>query len=264
LVTGRLCTNGFSGCSSAADGCRSTLPILLLTVIFLAIAATVTHAAGISGGWEFLMLSLFALPALEGAVGLFNTLMLLFMRPTRLVGLRIQGRCSCRGAHAGRCADPDRLARRRGGNGSPDGGALPRQHAWRALLRAAVRLAGRQRPSRMSATSTFWPMRAPKSLNSTIAIRRAPPHDSTCCTAAASITSAEGVWMGWERKRGKLARTRPAAARRPDTTFVPLDAPLPPDVVHVLTLDADTRMTRDAATHLAGKLAHPMNRPKAE
>src|SRR5262249_37652550 len=53
-------------------------------------------------------------------------------------------------------------------------------------------------------------------------------------------------WMGWERKRGKLHELNLLLRGDPDTTFMPPDAPLPEGVVHVMTLDADTRMMRDA------------------
>ena len=69
-------------------------------------------------------------------------------------------------------------------------------------------------------------------------------------------------WMGWERKRGKLHELNLLLRGDTDTTFLPPDAPLPEGVVHVMTLDADTRMTRDAVTRLVGKLCHPLNRPR--
>ena len=37
---------------------------------------------------------------------------------------------------------------------------------------------------------------------------------------------------------------------------------MPTDVRYVITLDADTRLPRDAAIKLIGKMAHPLNRPK--
>ncbi len=67
--------------------------------------------------------------------------------------------------------------------------------------------------------------------------------------------------MGWERKRGKLHELNLLLRGDPDTTFLPPDAPLPDGVVHVMTLDADTRMMRDAVDRLVGKLCHPLNRP---
>ncbi len=37
---------------------------------------------------------------------------------------------------------------------------------------------------------------------------------------------------------------------------------VPPDVRYVITLDADTRLPRDTARRLVGKMAHPLNRPR--
>ena len=75
---------------------------------------------------------------------------------------------------------------------------------------------------------------------------------------------AEGCWMGWERKRGKLHELNLLLRGDSDTTFLPSETALPPEIVHVMTLDADTRMTRDAVTRLAGKLSHALNRPRID
>ena len=75
----------------------------------------------------------------------------------------------------------------------------------------------------------------------------------------------EGKWMGWERKRGKLHELNRLLRGATNTTFVPVAgrAPrVPADVRYVVTLDADTRLPRDAALRLIGKMAHPLNRPK--
>lgn len=77
------------------------------------------------------------------------------------------------------------------------------------------------------------------------------------------FSEGENRWMGWERKRGKLHELNRLLRGAADTTFTPLgahDAPLPRDVRYVVTLDADTRLPRDAALRLVGKLAHPLNR----
>ncbi|MGH9366406.1 MAG: glycosyl transferase, partial [Thermoanaerobaculia bacterium] len=72
----------------------------------------------------------------------------------------------------------------------------------------------------------------------------------------------EGVWMGWERKRGKLHELNRLLRGATDTTFLPLEpgGPVaPPGVRYVITLDADTRLPRDAARRLVGTMAHPLN-----
>jgi cyclic beta-1,2-glucan synthetase len=68
-------------------------------------------------------------------------------------------------------------------------------------------------------------------------------------------------WMGWERKRGKLHELNRLLRGATDTTFVRRSAP-PSGVRYVITLDADTRMPRDAARRLVGKMAHPLNQPR--
>lgn len=81
---------------------------------------------------------------------------------------------------------------------------------------------------------------------------------------ARRYNAAEGVWMGWERKRGKLHEFNRLLRGAQDTGFVTADGQVPwvpADVRYVITLDADTRMPRDAAVRLVGKIAHPLNRP---
>ena len=74
----------------------------------------------------------------------------------------------------------------------------------------------------------------------------------------------EGVWMGWERKRGKLHELNRLLRGAPETTFLSTDqgtSAAPEGVVYVVTLDADTRLPRDGVRRLVGTLAHPLNRP---
>ncbi len=73
--------------------------------------------------------------------------------------------------------------------------------------------------------------------------------------------SSERRWMGWERKRGKLHEFNMLLQGVVDTTFIVIGGRLPADVRYVITLDADTRLPREAAQKLVGKLAHPLNRP---
>ena len=73
----------------------------------------------------------------------------------------------------------------------------------------------------------------------------------------------EAVWMGWERKRGKLHELNRILRGATDTTFLP-HAELPGGVRYVITLDSDTRLPRDTVRHLVGKMAHPLNAPRID
>ncbi|CAN7750332.1 glycosyl transferase [Cupriavidus necator] len=79
------------------------------------------------------------------------------------------------------------------------------------------------------------------------------------------FNAAQGQWMGWERKRGKLHELNRLLRGASDTSYVAVDgrAPqVPAGVRYVITLDADTRLPRDAALRLIGKMAHPLNQPR--
>jgi cyclic beta-1,2-glucan synthetase len=78
------------------------------------------------------------------------------------------------------------------------------------------------------------------------------------------FNASEDCWMGWERKRGKLHELNRLLRGANDTSFVTGAASLPGDVRFVITLDADTRLPRDAAIRLIGKMAHPLNRPRLD
>ncbi len=77
----------------------------------------------------------------------------------------------------------------------------------------------------------------------------------------------EGVWMGEERKRGKLADLnallRGAGPGRGRDAFSLLvgDVTILAGVRYVVTLDTDTALPRDAARQFVGAMAHPLNRP---
>jgi cyclic beta-1,2-glucan synthetase len=76
--------------------------------------------------------------------------------------------------------------------------------------------------------------------------------------------AAEGRWMGYERKRGKITEFNAflrGGAREAFSTVVG-DRSLLNAVRFVITLDTDTRLPPEAARQLAGALAHPLNRPK--
>lgn len=72
----------------------------------------------------------------------------------------------------------------------------------------------------------------------------------------------ENVWMGYERKRGKLADLN-ATLRGQHDRFAEVAGDLSKlsGVRFVITLDTDTLLPRDAARELIEAMAHPLNRP---
>ncbi|MFK2874877.1 cyclic beta 1-2 glucan synthetase [Dyella lipolytica] len=75
--------------------------------------------------------------------------------------------------------------------------------------------------------------------------------------------AADKIWMGYERKRGKLAELN-ALLRRGDTgpfTAIVGSVGVLRHIKYVVTLDADTQLPRDTAQEFAGTMAHPLNRP---
>ena len=73
---------------------------------------------------------------------------------------------------------------------------------------------------------------------------------------------AEGIWMGHERKRGKLADLNSflrGGARECFSSIVG-DTAVLASVLYVITLDTDTQLPRDAARNFVGTMAHPLNR----
>lgn len=70
----------------------------------------------------------------------------------------------------------------------------------------------------------------------------------------------ERVWMGWERKRGKLLDLNRLLRGQYDRFPVKVgDLRILPRVRFVITLDSDTELPRGAAQRMVGTLAHPLN-----
>jgi len=70
----------------------------------------------------------------------------------------------------------------------------------------------------------------------------------------------QGVWMGWERKRGKLLDLNNFLLHRHDAFPIkagPLEAL--ERVRYVITLDSDTQLPRGTAARMTGTMAHPLN-----
>jgi cellobiose phosphorylase len=79
--------------------------------------------------------------------------------------------------------------------------------------------------------------------------RRWNPHDHT--------------WMGYERKRGKLADLNLLLREGRHAGFSLIVGAIAPlsSVKYVITLDTDTQLPRDAARQFVATMAHPLNRP---
>ena len=74
----------------------------------------------------------------------------------------------------------------------------------------------------------------------------------------------ERLWMGYERKRGKLEQFNQLLRGGSRAPFAEIsgDLAMLPTLRYVLTLDTDTGLPRDAARKLIGTMAHPLNRPR--
>src|SRR5438105_7691961 len=70
----------------------------------------------------------------------------------------------------------------------------------------------------------------------------------------------ERLWMGWERKRGKLLDLNKLLRRQYDSFPVKIgELSILAKVRFVITLDADTELPRGTARRMIGTLAHPLN-----
>jgi cyclic beta-1,2-glucan synthetase len=73
--------------------------------------------------------------------------------------------------------------------------------------------------------------------------------------------TAEQLWMGWERKRGKLLDFNRFLLNQDDQFPVKTgDTSILKNIRYVITLDLDTQLPPGAGHRLVGTLAHPLNR----
>ncbi|MDO9172475.1 MAG: cyclic beta 1-2 glucan synthetase, partial [bacterium] len=74
----------------------------------------------------------------------------------------------------------------------------------------------------------------------------------------------ERLWMGHERKRGKLADLNALLRGAPPDRFALVvgRTEILPNVRYVITLDTDTQLPRDTARQFVATMAHPLNRPR--
>ncbi|MEX0741547.1 MAG: protein ndvB, partial [Phycisphaeraceae bacterium] len=76
----------------------------------------------------------------------------------------------------------------------------------------------------------------------------------------------EGVWMAWERKRGKLMQVNRLILNGEVEAFSQIvgEVSALQKVRYIIPLDADTQLPHDAARQMVATLAHPLNRPHVD
>ena len=77
---------------------------------------------------------------------------------------------------------------------------------------------------------------------------------------------AQGCWLAWERKRGKLEQFNRLLIEGDETAFSHHvgDRAALQDIRFVVTVDADTMLAPGSVAKLAGTLAHPLNQPEVD
>lgn len=238
-------------------------PVTLLTVLAMVGVYFFLDQMDIPDGAWLIMLILFALPASEGAVGLFNTLVTLCVKPSRLVGYEFR-------------------------EGIPEEArtlvAVPcliskRDHVDELVRNLEVHYLSNPRGEIYFALVSDWTDSKVEETPEDLDVLEYAKREIAQLSARYAydgrtrfyllhrrrqFNPQEGVWMGWERKRGKLHELNLLLRGDGDTSFLPGANIVPDNVQYVLTLDSDTRLMRDAATKLVGKLFHPINRPQID
>lgn len=237
------------------------LPVSLLAILLLVAIGWNMHAQAINTYIILFLLMLLLIPVIEAINGLFNAFVTLLIRPDKLVGYEFK-------------------------NGVPEDArtfvVVPtlignRDEVDQAIRGLEILYLANMKGALYFALLSDWPD----------SNRRESQSDSELLTFAKEqmavlnqrypgkkharfyllhrnrlFNEAEGCWMGWERKRGKLQEFNALLRGKSHTTYLTPDNPLPENIEYVLTLDADTRTTRDAIARLVGKLAHPLNHPQ--
>ena len=72
------------------------------------------------------------------------------------------------------------------------------------------------------------------------------------------------IWMGYERKRGKLADLNSLLRGGPEKMFSHIvgNTQFLKKIKYVITLDSDTQLPRDSARQFIGAMSHPLNKPE--
>jgi cyclic beta-1,2-glucan synthetase len=71
------------------------------------------------------------------------------------------------------------------------------------------------------------------------------------------------IWMGYERKRGKLSDLNSLLRGGPENKFSLIigNTDVLTRIKYVITLDTDTQLPRDSARQFIGAMSHPLNKP---
>ncbi|TCR90155.1 glucoamylase family protein [Rhizobium sp. BK376] len=236
------------------------VPVIAITVLALIIVGSVMIHAGIGIPQTILLLVMFTLPASEGATGLFNFFATFFTTPDRLVGYEFE---------EGVPEDARTLL------------VVPtlisnRDSVDELVRNLEVHYLANPRGELYFALLSDWPDSQFEETESDLEVLDYARGEIAKLSARYAhdgktrfyllhrrrlYSQGEGVWMGWERKRGKLHELNMLLRGDRDTTFLPGANIVPKDVQYVMTLDSDTRLVRDTVTKLVGKLYHPINRP---
>ncbi|MCK8781404.1 protein ndvB [Rhizobium sp. NTR19] len=235
-------------------------PVILITLLAMAAAAWFLVQAEIPLPIVFFFLLMFSLPASEGATGLFNTLVTYLVRPARLVGYEFK-------------------------EGIPEEArtlvAVPclitnRDTVDELVRNLEVHFLSNPHGEIYFALLSDWRDSKVEETDADIEILDYAKREIAALNAKYNedgrtrfyllhrrrlFNPNEGVWMGWERKRGKLHELNLLLRGDQDTTYLPGANMVPAGVQYVMPLDADTRLMRDAATKLVGKMHHPINQP---
>ena len=249
--------------------------IALVTALGLAAALWIADAGGADAGWLALTVAAAFLPVLDFAVTFVNWNVVRFLPPHKLP--RLDYAAGIPAEHRTFVVVPTLIT-------SP-------AHAREMVERLEVHALANPDPALRFALLSDWADAPEKDMpgdHETTEAARAAIATLNARARAASASGdgapagdqffllhrerlwnpAQGVWMGWERKRGKLEEFNDLL-RDPDaeTTYTVTEGDLAQatrgDAVrYVLTLDADTRTTPDSARVLVATAAHPLNRPR--
>nr|WP_148268521.1 glucoamylase family protein [Komagataeibacter medellinensis] len=248
MLVRHFCSHGITAYSSL---------VIVLTMMFLALPLWLAQYGGI--GWAWLLPVMAFIPVSEAAVACVNRLALGMVHVTSLPGLEFRGGIP---AHLRTMVVVPALL-------------VTEDTVTELLARIEVHYLATRDPSVCFALLSDWtdhdgphaPADEPlvalaqRGIDQLNAKYDAPPGavHFHLFHRRRVWSKSERVWMGWERKRGKLHELNRLLRGATDTTFLPPACALPVDVKYIITLDADTRLPLETVRRLIGKIAHPLN-----